>query len=70
VTIGYRPYSITVEITDNGRNAPGGAEVTEGHGLTGMRERVSALGGAFTAGPIPGGGFAVRADIPVAGSTA
>jgi signal transduction histidine kinase len=70
VTIGYQPHSITVEITDNGRGVPGGAEVTEGHGLAGMRERVSALGGALTAGPIPGGGFAVRADIPVAGSTA
>ncbi|MFD1938561.1 sensor histidine kinase [Nonomuraea mangrovi] len=70
VTIGYQPRSITVEITDNGRSVPGGAEVTEGHGLAGMRERVSALGGALTAGPVPGGGFAVRADIPVAGSTA
>ncbi|WP_327046396.1 histidine kinase [Microbispora sp. NBC_01189] len=69
VTIGYRPRSVTVEITDNGRGAPGGADVTEGHGLTGMRERVNALGGALTAGPVPGG-FAVRADIPVAGSTA
>ncbi|TDC10975.1 sensor histidine kinase [Nonomuraea longispora] len=70
VTIGYQPRSITVEITDNGRGVPGGAEVTEGHGLAGMRERVSALGGALTAGPVPDGGFAVRADIPVAGSTA
>ncbi|WP_433510738.1 sensor histidine kinase [Nonomuraea sp. CA-143628] len=70
VTIDYQPRSITVEITDDGRNVPGGAEVAEGHGLAGMRERVSALGGALTAGPIAGGGFAVRADIPVAGSTA
>ncbi|NBE95643.1 sensor histidine kinase [Nonomuraea sp. KC401] len=70
VTIGYQPRSITVEITDNGRGVPGGGEVTEGHGLAGMRERVSALGGALTAGPVPDGGFAVRADIPVAGSTA
>ncbi|KAA9374622.1 sensor histidine kinase [Microbispora cellulosiformans] len=69
VTIGYRPRSVTVEITDNGRGTPGGADATEGHGLTGMRERVSALGGELTAGPVPGG-FAVRADIPVAGSAA
>ncbi|MEV5558514.1 sensor histidine kinase [Nonomuraea wenchangensis] len=68
VTIGYRPRSITVQITDDGRGVPDG--VTEGHGLAGMRERVSALGGALTAGPVPGGGFAVRADIPVAGSRA
>ncbi|MEU6731235.1 histidine kinase [Nonomuraea wenchangensis] len=70
VTIGYRPRSISVAIIDDGRSVPGGADVTEGHGLSGMRERVSALGGTLTAGPVPGGGFAVRADIPVAGSTA
>ncbi|MFF0770786.1 sensor histidine kinase [Nonomuraea wenchangensis] len=70
VTIGYRPRSITVEVTDDGRSVPDGADVAEGHGLGGMRERVSALGGALTAGPVAGGGFAVRADIPVAGSTA
>ncbi|WP_378789001.1 sensor histidine kinase [Nonomuraea fastidiosa] len=70
VTIGYGPRSITVEIADNGRGVPDGAEVVEGHGLAGMRERVSALGGTLTAGPAPGGGFAVRAGIPVAGSTA
>ncbi|MEO3805245.1 histidine kinase [Nonomuraea sp. B1E8] len=69
VTINYAPRSVTVEITDDGRSVPAGAEVTEGHGLAGMRERVSALGGVLTAGPVPGG-FAVRADIPVAGSTA
>ncbi|NJP88905.1 sensor histidine kinase [Nonomuraea sp. FMUSA5-5] len=66
VTIGYRPESVTVEVTDDGRGA---AEVTEGHGLAGMRERVSALGGVLTAGPVPGG-FAVRAEIPVAGTGA
>ncbi|AQZ60663.1 two-component system sensor kinase [[Actinomadura] parvosata subsp. kistnae] len=63
VTIGYRPESVTVEVTDDGRGA---AEVTEGHGLAGMRERVSALGGVLSAGPVPGG-FAVRAEIPVGG---
>ncbi|MEV4569967.1 histidine kinase [Nonomuraea sp. NPDC049419] len=70
VTIGYRPHAITVEVVDDGRGVPDGAEIAEGHGLAGMRERVSALGGALTAGPVPGGGFAVRAELPVAGSTA
>ena len=35
-----------------------------GHGLVGMRERVTALGGRFTAGPEPDGWFIVRAEIP------
>jgi signal transduction histidine kinase len=36
-----------------------------GLGLVGMRERVSALGGRLHAGPRAGGGFRVRAEIPV-----
>ena len=35
-----------------------------GHGLAGMRERVTLLGGTFSAGPAPGGGFEVAADLP------
>ena len=34
------------------------------HGITGMRERVLALGGQFTAGPRPGDGFRVTATVP------
>ncbi|MGW4275719.1 sensor histidine kinase [Streptomyces seoulensis] len=35
-----------------------------GHGLLGMRERVTALGGALTTGPRYGGGFRVHAILP------
>jgi signal transduction histidine kinase len=35
-----------------------------GHGLAGMRERVTLLGGTFSAGPAPGGGFQVAAELP------
>jgi signal transduction histidine kinase len=42
-------------------SAPAGA----GHGIVGMRERVSLLGGEFTAGPRPGYGFGVCAHIPL-----
>jgi signal transduction histidine kinase len=35
-----------------------------GHGLIGMRERVVMFGGQLQAGPLPGGGYEVRAHIP------
>jgi signal transduction histidine kinase len=67
-TLHYTPTSVTVEITDDGAGGErdgGGAEHPEGNGIMGMRERVAALGGALTAGPAEGGGFTVRASIPV-----
>ncbi len=36
-----------------------------GHGIIGMRERVTLLGGVFSAGPLPGYGFRVSARIPL-----
>ncbi len=53
------------EVTDDGVGTPG----LPGAGITGMKERVSALGGSFTAGPASGGGYAVRAEIPVPSSS-
>jgi signal transduction histidine kinase len=43
---------------------PGLALAGGGHGLVGLRERVTLLGGTFQAGPRPDGGFEVRASIP------
>ncbi|MEU7941914.1 sensor histidine kinase [Microbispora bryophytorum] len=67
VAVGRHPRSVTVEVTDNGKGDPTGGGITDGNGLTGMRERVRALGGTLTAGPAHQG-FTVRAEIPVAGS--
>ncbi len=36
-----------------------------GHGIAGMRERASAVGGTLEAGPWPDGGFRVRAVLPL-----
>jgi signal transduction histidine kinase len=38
----------------------------QGHGLTGMRERVTLLGGSLSAGPTPAGGFMVSVELPLA----
>ncbi|WP_100444221.1 sensor histidine kinase [Glycomyces xiaoerkulensis] len=57
---------LAIEVTDDGR----GGEIdpaAAGQGITGMIERVEAHGGTFRAGPGPGGGFAVHAEIPYAG---
>ncbi|GAB3130492.1 sensor histidine kinase [Microbispora hainanensis] len=67
VTVGRHPRTVTVEVTDDGKGDPTGGGITDGNGLTGMRERVRALGGTLTVGPMSRG-FAVKAEIPVAGS--
>jgi two-component system sensor histidine kinase DesK len=36
---------------------------TPGHGLAGLRERMTALGGHLTAGPEPGGWFTIEASL-------
>ncbi|MQY09193.1 sensor histidine kinase [Actinomadura macrotermitis] len=48
-----------------GRQAVGGALPGGGHGLLGLAERVRLVGGEFTAGPTPGGGFEVTAEMPI-----
>ena len=63
VRIAFGPDDLTVVVTDDGRGAglePGSG----GHGLAGMRERVTVYDGDLDAGPHPGGGFRVRARLP------
>ncbi|HEY7262904.1 MAG TPA: histidine kinase [Trebonia sp.] len=43
----------------------GGAGLGSGYGLAGIAERVASCGGSLTVGPIPAGGFAVTARLPV-----
>jgi signal transduction histidine kinase len=64
VLLHYRPGALVVEVTDTGRGASAGGR-PGGHGVLGMRERVTALGGTFEAAPAPGGGFRVHAELPV-----
>ncbi|GGZ26850.1 sensor histidine kinase [Streptomyces nitrosporeus] len=59
--------SAEVTVLDDGTGTAAGADRADGggHGLLGMRERVTALGGALTAGPRYGGGFRVHAILPL-----
>jgi signal transduction histidine kinase len=63
VVVRYREDDLELEIADTGAGAS--ASDGEGHGLAGMRERVSLYGGKIETGPRDGGGFAVRARLPL-----
>jgi signal transduction histidine kinase len=63
VRVSYEPAALELEVRDDGAGSANGH--VGGHGLAGMRERVSVFGGEMTAGPVPGGGFAVRVRLPL-----
>jgi signal transduction histidine kinase len=62
VLIDQQDGQLSIEVTDSGR---GGSVAGTGYGITGMRERAALLGGDFSAGPRPGGGFRVAARLPL-----
>jgi signal transduction histidine kinase len=68
VTVRCRPSVVEVEVVDDGRGAAA-ANGAGGHGLLGMRERVALWGGSIEAGPRPGGGYRVLAELPYGDAT-
>jgi len=60
--IEYGEHTVTVTLDDDGTADP--STVDGGGGITGMRERATALGGELAAAPRPDGGFRVRAVLP------
>lgn len=65
VVLNYGPDRLRITVTDDGATgAPPGPG--SGHGLIGMHERATAIGGTVTAGPLPDGGFQVVAELPLA----
>ncbi|MEU1736104.1 sensor histidine kinase [Streptosporangium sp. NPDC020145] len=72
VTVALSPGidALEIRVTDEGRRAarhPSGTgnSVEPGRGIVGMRERCQLLGGELDAGPLPGGGFEVKARLPL-----
>jgi signal transduction histidine kinase len=70
VTLDYRADDLVVEVADAGRPFPGArpavtAAAGSGRGLLGLRERLALYGGDLLAEPRPGGGWLVRARMPV-----
>ena len=64
VLLRYAPDRLDIEVRDNGVG-PTALPADPGHGLVGMRERVALYGGALDVGAAEGGGFAVRARLPL-----
>jgi signal transduction histidine kinase len=56
--------TVRLRVGDDGRTEPGPAP-EPGFGLLGMAERARLLGGSFSAGPGPEGGWVVEAVLPV-----
>jgi signal transduction histidine kinase len=81
VTLAFSRDELEVEVVDDGRGPAGPGEPVQlaqvgrtiatadvgggGHGLVGMGDRVSLYGGELHTGSAPGGGFVVRARIPI-----
>ena len=69
VRVAYDDADVRVEIDDDGLAPSAGATaIGTGSGITGMRERATALGGNLSAGFRRGGGFRVTARLPVRSS--
>ncbi|BAI75118.1 two-component sensor histidine kinase (plasmid) [Azospirillum sp. B510] len=67
VAVGLRvdPAAVGITVTDDGPGLPDGEEAGRGgFGISGMAERVRALGGSLSIGPAPGGGTRVAAHLP------
>ena len=64
VVVHYSNGSVELTVSDDGQGS--GSGDGGGHGLVGMRERVSVYGGELEAGPQAGGGYRLRARLPVA----
>ena len=65
VTVRWKASELELEIANDGRTEAGGDG--GGHGLVGLQERVSLVGGSIESGPRGGGGFVVKAHLPLGG---
>ena len=67
VTVRWQSDQLELQVENDGRADTNG-QSGGGHGLVGMRERVGVVGGTLESGPREGGGYVVRARIPIGGA--
>ncbi|MEV6424315.1 histidine kinase [Streptomyces sp. NPDC051662] len=65
VVVRYHPHDLEIAVHNNAPDGPVELLPGSGMGLVGLRERVELLDGEFTAEPRAGGGFSVRAQLPI-----
>ncbi|MGW4991857.1 sensor histidine kinase [Streptomyces mirabilis] len=65
-TVAYAPGEVALTVVDAGAGRTTTTPITEGHGLTGMKERAALYGGEVHAGPLSPHGFRVTARLPYA----
>jgi len=61
---------LTIEVLDHAPPSATRPQAAAGHGIIGMRERATLLGGSLETGPRPDGGFRVHARLPLTGEPA
>jgi signal transduction histidine kinase len=67
VEVRYEPERLRLQVRNDPPPVPGtpAAPGAPGHGIVGMRERVTMLGGTLSAGPTADGGYLVEATLPL-----
>ncbi|QBR93872.1 sensor histidine kinase [Nocardioides euryhalodurans] len=71
VVVEYAPDELCLQVRDHGRAVERSRidGIDGGHGLVGIRERIKLFDGALSVGPAPGGGFLLRARLPLGGAS-
>lgn len=65
VNLAWNRDRVTITVADDGGDAMTDVDRSPGHGLIGMRERATAVGGRLSAGKRPEGGFVVSTELPL-----